>query len=86
MTVYGSSVSYCRLCLILSHPPLVVSVKSILHAYADDSTLLYFTSFIRRPTTQEIIQSRLDVARRLTSDLAIISDWVRRNFVSFSAS
>ena len=65
---------------------LLSSTESKLHAYADDSTLHYSTSFCRRPTTQEVLQSRLDAARRLTSDLVIISEWGKRNLVSFNAS
>ena len=57
-----------------------------IHSYADDSTLHYSTSFTRRPNSQELTASRLDAAQRLTSDLSLISDWGRRNLVSFNAS
>ncbi len=56
------------------------------HSYADDSTLHYSTSFDRRPTLQDLEDSRLEAAEHLTSDLALISDWDRRNLVSFNAS
>ncbi len=57
-----------------------------IHSYADDSTLHFSTSFDRRPTLQDLQDSRLEAAERLTSDLALISDWGRRNLVSFNAS
>ncbi len=57
-----------------------------IHSYADDSTLHFSTSFDRRPTLQDLQDSRLEAAERLTSDLAIISDLDRRNLVSFNAS
>ncbi len=52
-----------------------------IHSYADDSTLHFSTSFDRRPTLQYLQDSRLEAAERLTSDLALISDWGRRNLV-----
>ncbi len=58
---------------------------SILHAFADDSNLHYSTNFNHRPTLQELIHSKLEAARRLTSDLTPISDWGRINLVSFNA-
>ncbi len=57
-----------------------------LHPYADDSTLHYSTSFNRRPTQQQLQSSRLDATRRLTPDLSIVSEWGKRNLVSFNAS
>ncbi|XP_050717656.1 uncharacterized protein LOC126999291 [Eriocheir sinensis] len=57
-----------------------------IHSYADDSTLHYSTSFNRRPSQQELHDSRLEAAERLTSELTIISDWGKRNLVSFNAS
>ncbi len=60
---------------------LLSCTHSNLHAYADDSTLHYSTTFNQRPTLQELNHSR-----RSTSDLTIISDWGRRNLVSFNAS
>ncbi|XP_050710739.1 uncharacterized protein LOC126995293 [Eriocheir sinensis] len=56
------------------------------HSYADDSTLHYSTSFNRRPTLQELNDSRLEAAEHLASDLTIISDWGKKNLVSFNAS
>ncbi len=56
------------------------------HSYADDTTLHYSTSFDRHPNLQELQISRNDAAERLTSDFAIISDWGRRNLISFNAS
>ncbi len=48
-------------------------------SYADDSTLHFSISFDRRPTLQDLQDSRPEAAERLTSDLALISDWVRKN-------
>ncbi len=63
---------------------LLSVTNSLIHSYADDS---YFsTSFDRRPTLQDLQDSRLEAAERLTSDLALISVWIRRNMVSFNAS
>ncbi len=57
-----------------------------IHSYADDSTVPFSTSFDRRSTLQDLQDSRLEVAECLPSDLAFISDWGRRNLVSFNAS
>ncbi len=57
-----------------------------IHSYADVSTLHFSTSFDRRPTLQDLQDSRLEAAERLTLDLALISNWGRRNLVSFNAS
>ncbi len=60
--------------------------KCNIHSYADDSTLYFSTSFERKPTLHYLQDSRLEATERLTSDLALISDWDRRNLVSFNAS
>ncbi len=65
---------------------LLSCTHSNLHTYADDVTLHYSTTFDHRPTLQELNHSKLEAARRLTSDLTIISDWGRRNLVCFNAS
>ena len=65
---------------------LLSSTSCPIHSYADDSTLHYSTSFNSRPSQQVLQASRLDAAERLTSDLSIISDWGKRNLVSFNAS
>ncbi len=57
-----------------------------IHSYADDTTVQYSTSFDRHPNLQELQISRNDAAERLTSVLSIISDWGRRNLLSFNAS
>ncbi len=57
-----------------------------IHSYADDSTLHFSTSSDRKPTLQELQDSRMKAAERLTSDLAIIFDWGGRNLESFNAS
>ena len=65
----------------------LLSVTSCpIHSYADDSTLHFSTAFNKRPNQQDLQNSRLDAAERLNSDLAIISDWGKRNLVSFNAS
>ncbi len=53
---------------------LLSSTQNQLHAYADDSTLHYLTHFRHTPTQQELHNSRLQTAERLTSDLSIISN------------
>ena len=65
---------------------LLSLTQSPIHSYADDSTLHFSTSFIRRPTQQELSDSRRDATERLTSDLSIISDWGKANLVLFNAS
>ncbi len=50
------------------------STHNQLHVYVDDSTLHYSTHFRHRPTQQELHNSRLEAAERLTSDLSIISN------------
>ncbi len=57
-----------------------------IHSYANDSTFHVSTSFDRRPTLQDLQDSRLEAAEHITSDLAILSDWGRRNMVFFNAS
>ncbi len=56
-----------------------------IHSYADDSTLHYSISFNRRPTIQELNDLRMGAIERLASELTIISDWGKRNLVSFNA-
>ncbi len=57
-----------------------------IHSYADDFTLHYSITFKSRPSQIELHNARLDATERLTSGLSIISDWGRRNLVSFTAS
>ena len=57
-----------------------------IHSYADDSTLHFSTKFDRRPTQQELNNSRRDAIARLTSDLSLISEWGKANLVLFNAS
>ncbi len=56
------------------------------HSFADDTTLHRFTSFNSRPNLQDLHNSRLEAAERLTSDHVLISEWGRRNFVCFDTS
>ncbi len=68
----------------ISDPLSVTSCH--INSYPEDSTLQFSTSFDRRPTLQDLQDSRLETAECLTSDLALISVWFRRNLVSFNAS
>ncbi len=43
--------------------------KCPIHSYADNSTLHYSASFNRRPSRQELRDSRLEASKRLNSDL-----------------
>ncbi len=57
----------------------------LIHSYADDSALHYsFFQELTQPTG--VKQLKVGGCRTLTSDLSIISDWGRRNLVSFIAS
>ncbi len=65
----------------------LLSLKNCpIHSYADDTTLHYSTSFDRYPNHQLTEIARIDATERLTSDLFIVSNWGRRNLVSFNAS
>ncbi len=70
--------------------PLFINDLSVtnypIHLYADDSTLHFPTFFDGRPALQDLQDCRQEAAQRLTSDLAIISDWGRRNLLAFNAS
>ena len=57
-----------------------------IHSSADDSTLHFSTHFTKRPTQQELLNSREEAIAHLNSDLSIISNWGRENLVSFNAS
>ncbi len=59
--------------LLFINDPLAVNNCPI-HSYADGSTLHFSTSFDRRPTLQDLQDSRLEAAERLTSDRALISN------------
>ncbi|KAL7637445.1 UNVERIFIED_CONTAM: hypothetical protein RMT77_012173 [Armadillidium vulgare] len=52
---------------------------SPIHSYADDSTLHYSVQFERRPSQQQLIDSRKMALEQLTSDLSRISNWGREN-------
>ncbi len=65
---------------------LLSVINCPIYSYADDSTLHFSTSFDRRPTIQDLQDSRLKAEERLTLNLALISNWGRRNLVSFNAS
>ncbi len=79
------SVLLPNLFLLFINDLLSISNCSI-HSYADDSTLHFTTSFDKRSTLQDLQDSRLEASKRITSDLAIISNWGRRILVSFNAS
>ena len=57
-----------------------------IHAYADDTTLHFSTSYNRRPIQQVLSDSRRDAIGCLTSDLSLVSDCGRANLVLFNAS
>ncbi len=57
-----------------------------INSYADGTTLHYSTSFNSRPTLKDLDHSRLEASECLTSDLSLVSEWSRRNLVSFNAS
>ena len=57
-----------------------------IHSYADDTTLHFSTSYKRRPTQQELNDSRHDAIGRPAFDLSLVSDWGRTNLVLFNAS
>ncbi len=57
-----------------------------IHSYADDSTLHYSITFKSHPSQTQLHDVRVDATQRFAFDLSIISDWGRKNLVSFSAS
>ena len=65
---------------------LLSITSSPIHSYADDSTLHYSFQFERRPSQQQLIDSRRMALEQLTSDLSRISNWGRENMVVFNAS
>ncbi|KAL7643214.1 UNVERIFIED_CONTAM: hypothetical protein RMT77_006505 [Armadillidium vulgare] len=65
---------------------LLSVTSSPIHSYADDSTLHYSFEFDKRPTQQQLIDSRRMALEQLTSDLSLISNWGRENMVVFNAS
>ena len=65
---------------------LLSVTSSPIHSYADDSTLHYSFQFEKRPTQQQLIDSRRMALEQLTSDLSLISNWGRENMVVFNAS
>src|ERR1700755_420669 len=66
--------------LILINDLLSIT-SSPIHSYADDSTLHYSFQFERRPSQQQLIDSRRMALEQLTSDLSRISNWGRENMV-----
>src|ERR1700755_465330 len=65
---------------------LLSVTSSPIHSYDDDSTLHYSFQFEKRPTQQQLIDSRRVALEQLTSDLSLISNWGRENMVVFNAS
>src|SRR6201990_2271818 len=65
---------------------LLSITSSPIHSYADDSTLHYSFQYERRPTQQQLIDSKRIALEQLTSDLSRISNWGRENMVVFNAS
>src|SRR6201990_752338 len=58
---------------------LLFITSSPIHSYADDSTLHYSFQFERRPSQQQLIDSRRMALEQLTSDFSRISNWDREN-------
>ena len=48
--------------------------------------LQFSTSYNKRPTQQELSDSRWDAIGRQTSELSLVSDWGRANLILFNAS
>ena len=61
-------------------------IQCPIHSYADDTTLYFTSSYNRRPTQQDLSDSRRDAIGRLTSDFSLVSDWGRENLVLFITS
>ena len=73
---------------VLSHTFFLLFINDLLnltqcpiHSFADDST-----SFSRHQNQKQGNDSRGEATERLTSDLFLISDWSRENFVLFNVS
>ena len=80
-------------CSVLSLTLFLLFINDLLnltqcpiHSYADDTTLHFLTSYNRRPTQQELNDSRRDAIGRLTYVLSFVFDWGRANLVLFNAS
>src|ERR1700755_1679930 len=58
----------------------------LLYTPMPDSTLHYSFQFERRPSQQQLTDSRRMALEQLTSDLSRISNWGRENMVAFNAS
>ena len=71
---------------LLSINDLLHLTQCPIHSFADDTTLHFSTSYNRRPTQQELNDSRQDAIGRLTSDLSLVSDWRKANLVLFKNS
>ena len=57
-----------------------------IHSHGDAATLHFSTLHNRRPSQQELNDSRQDAIERRTFDLSLVSDWGRANLVLFNAS
>ncbi len=80
----GSDLSPTLFVLFINDPLSIT--ESPIHSYADDSTLQYSITFKSLPSQIELHDALVDATERLASDPSIISDWGRRNLVSFNAS
>ena len=57
-----------------------------IHSSPNDTILHFSTSYNRRPTQQELSDSRWEAIGRLAFDLLLVSDWGRANLVLFNGS
>ncbi len=71
---------------VLSPTLFLLFINDLSITDANDSTLPYSTTFKSRLSQIELHNAGLEATECLASDLSIISDWGRRNLVSFSAS
>src|ERR1044072_1621450 len=71
---FQGSVLSSTLFLIFINDLLSIT-SSPIHSYADDSTLHFSFQYERRPSQQQLIDSRRMALEQLTSDLSRISNW-----------
>src|SRR6201990_3183552 len=65
---------------------LLSITSSPTYSYADNSTFNYSFQYEKRPTQQQLMDSRRMALEQLTSYLSRISNWGRENMVVFNAS
>ena len=65
---------------------LLCSTSSLMHAFADDSTLHTSSFFDSQPSSANRAISRIDRIQAINTDLEKISEWGSENFIRFNAS